>query len=92
MAQSKAITLHLAPADYERLAAEAQRRGLSVGELARTYVQAALPAEGIWTEERRKAALEALDRLAELRADLPPVDAVQIARESRKDLERRSIF
>jgi hypothetical protein len=56
-------------------------------------VQKSLPAaEGIWTEERRKAALEALDRLAELRADLPPVDAVKIARESREELERRSIF
>jgi hypothetical protein len=40
-------------------------------------------------EARRRRGLEALDRLAELTADLPPIDAVRVARESREELERR---
>lgn len=43
-------------------------------------------------ELRREKALEALARLREITRDLPPVDAVQIARESREELERRSDF
>jgi hypothetical protein len=41
-------------------------------------------------ERRRRTGLVALDRLVELTADLPPVDAVQIARESREELEGRT--
>jgi hypothetical protein len=37
----------------------------------------------------RKARLEALDRLAALTADLPPIDAVRIAEERRHELEER---
>jgi hypothetical protein len=38
---------------------------------------------------RRQAGLAALERLHELTRDLPPVDAVKVARDSRKDLEER---
>jgi|SRR5579884_602370 len=40
--------------------------------------------------ETRRIGLEALDRLAELTADLPPTDAVKIVRESREELEKRA--
>ena len=40
-------------------------------------------------EHRRRIALQALDHLADLTADLPPIDAVRVARESRAALERR---
>jgi len=40
-------------------------------------------------EWRRRAGLAALDRLATLTADLPSVDAVQVAREIREELEQR---
>ena len=39
---------------------------------------------------KRRAGLEALDRLPGITADLPPIDAVNISRESREELERRS--
>jgi hypothetical protein len=93
METAKAVTFHLTPAEYERLEAEALRLGLTPVALARSYVLAALPVDPeADAEERRRRGLAALARLAELTADLPPVDAVQIARESREELERRSII
>ena len=41
------------------------------------------------SKRRRRAGLAALDRLAELTADLTPVDAVRVARKSREEPERR---
>ncbi|HLH21920.1 MAG TPA: hypothetical protein VK066_05325 [Chloroflexota bacterium] len=93
MELTKTLTLQLGPAEYERLAAEARRLGLTPAALARRYVQSGLPADlQTDAEERRRRGLAALARLAELTADLPPVDAVQVARESREELERRSII
>lgn len=37
--------------------------------------------------EARKRAIKALDRLDEISRDLPPIDAVKVARESREELE-----
>ena len=89
---SKVVTLRLDPEDYERLEAEARRLGLLPGTLARVYVRAGLQGQHDEEERRRRSGLAALDRLAELTSDLPPVDAVQTARESRDELERRSSF
>jgi predicted DNA-binding protein len=88
MSVSKAITVRLDSADYERLEAEAKRLGMSPGALARAFVQSSLN-EIETADERKRRGLEALERLAQLTADLPPVDAVQIARESREELEQR---
>jgi hypothetical protein len=85
----KAVTLRLHPADYERLEAEAERLGMLPGTLARVYVRAGLSGGAI-EAKRRRAGLAALDRLAELTADLPPIDAIDVARASRDELERRS--
>ena len=87
----RAVTLRLDPADYDRLEAEAERLGMSPGTLARVYVRAGLSGSATEAERRRRAGLVALDRLAELAADLPPVDAVRVARESREELELRSV-
>jgi hypothetical protein len=66
------------------------RLGLAPGALAREYVRAGLAGNGESAAERRRPQrLAALDRLAELTADLPPVDAVRVARESREGLEQR---
>jgi len=87
----RAISVRLEAADYERLAAEARRLGLPPATLVRLYVRAGLGGEGETGAERsRRAGLAALDRLAELTADLPPIDAVRVARESRDELERRT--
>jgi hypothetical protein len=40
-------------------------------------------------DRRREIGLAAIDRLAKLTADLPPVDALLIARESREALDER---
>jgi hypothetical protein len=93
MDYAKTLTLPLSPSEYKRLEAEACRLGLTPSALALQYLRAALPVEpAAEVEARRRATLEALDRLAELTADLPPVDAVKIARESREELERWSII
>ncbi|HEY3108530.1 MAG TPA: hypothetical protein VGL23_07240 [Chloroflexota bacterium] len=72
--------------------AEAERLGVAPGTLARIYVRAGLSRNSDEAERRRRAGLAALDRLAELTADLPPVDAVQVASHSREALERRSVL
>ncbi len=90
MAGTKAITLRLDEADYERLAAEAERLGMRPGTLARAYLRADLGSvPETEAERRRRVGLAALKRLRELTADLPPVDALAILRESREELERR---
>jgi hypothetical protein len=87
----KAVTLRLDPTDHERLEAEAARLGMAPGTLARVYVRAGLSGSTTEAERRRLGALVALERLAELTADLRSVDGVAIAREGREDLGRRSL-
>lgn len=89
MSTRKAVTLRLELQDYESLVAEAKRMGLLPSTLARIYVRASLEERTHEPGRRRQEGLKALDRLARLTADLPPVDAVQIARESREALEQR---
>ena len=91
MIMRKTITLRLDGEDYEQLVAEARRRGMHPGTLARVYVRAGLGGNGAnRVEQQRRIGLDALDRLARITADLPPIDAVQVARESREALEQRS--
>lgn len=91
MSEMKALTLRLDGIDYDRLSGEAQRLGVEPGALAQSYVRAALAGSNETEAERaRRTGLEALDRLIELTADLPPVDAARIAAEGRADLVRRS--
>ncbi|MBI4318980.1 MAG: ribbon-helix-helix protein, CopG family [Chloroflexi bacterium] len=93
MSTTKTITIRLDRTDYERLAAAAKRQGMSLGALARDYVRASLEGkDDLETEKGRSLGLEALARLAKLTADLPAVDAVQVARESREELERRALI
>jgi predicted DNA-binding protein len=90
MSVLRAVTLRLDPEDYERLETEAKRLGLAPATLVRIYVRARLNGGEAELERRSRIGLEALDRLARLTADLPAVDAMEIARESRGDLESRS--
>jgi hypothetical protein len=93
MREAKTVTITLDGADYERLEEQARDCGKSPDSLAQAYVRAGLAADHEpEAEAKRRATLEALDRLAKLTADLPPVDAVQVARESREERERRSII
>lgn len=92
MSAQNTITVHLEADDYNRLQTEARRQGMEPDALAQTYVRDGLPDDAADYARRMQAGLDALDRLAELTVDLPPVDAVEVARRSREDLERRSIF
>jgi len=86
-----AITVELDPADDERLKALAKQQELAPEALAQLYVRAGLAGNGETdAERRRRQGLAALQRLRELTADLPPVDAVQLVRDGREELERRT--
>lgn len=91
MSAMRDITLQLNHEDYERLETEATRLGVPPAALIRTYVRARLDGGDTLTERRRRSGLDALDRLMEFTADLPAVDAAQIARESREELEGRLV-
>lgn len=92
MSTKKAITIHLDTAEYEQLQAAARRTGMQPDALARSYVHTALQQEQPDAEQRKQEMLEALKELDEIAARMPPFDAEKLARESREDLERRSVF
>lgn len=92
MSDKKRISIGLEPADYARLVAEAERAGSTPSSLALDYVRDRLGrCDETDAERRRRVGLEALEQLAALTADLPPIDALAIARESRTELEQRSL-
>jgi hypothetical protein len=76
-------TIHLPESSYALLTAEAQRRGLNPDALADELVRADLAAPG---EQDLEATLKSL---AELRAKLPEIDGIVLARDARAQLERR---
>ena len=89
MSGLRAITLRLDSADYDRLETEAAHLGVAPAVLARMYIRARLKGRETDPDERRQAAFDALERLAKLGPELPLVDAVLTARESREELEAR---
>lgn len=95
MSTTRAITLRLDPTDYDRLATEAGRLGLSPGTLARVYVRLGLAGNGDSAAARsRDAGRATLQGFAALRERLPdarPVDVVQLIREGREELDRRTL-
>jgi hypothetical protein len=84
-----ALTVRLDARDYERLEHEATRLGMRPGTLARVLLRASLGAPERQPEHRSVSLEELFDRLAQLRAGLPPVDAAAIATASRAMLEHR---
>jgi hypothetical protein len=54
------------------------------------YVRTRLNGGEMEDDGRRRIGLDALDRLARLTVELPAVDAVEIARKSREELEAPS--
>jgi hypothetical protein len=76
-------TIHLPESSYELLSAEARWRGLAPDALAEELVRADLGGQG---EQDIEAALRGL---AELRAGLPEIDGLVLARDARKQLDQR---
>lgn len=93
MSTTTAITIRLDKVDYDRLLAEAERRGVPPESVAGDIVHESLHAESLpeATNERIERTLRALDELAELTANMPPIDVVQIVREGRDELEQRGM-
>jgi len=94
MSAPTTILVHLDADEYDRLAAEAQRRGVPPDSLAHDLLRASLPTAESEAARIQRAGLDALDRLARLRADLrragyPPVDAAQRVRDGRDELDAR---
>jgi hypothetical protein len=75
--------------DRRRLDSEADHLGMPASTLARVLLHATLTAPSHDAAARNAGRLSALDRLGDLRAKLPPVDAVRLIREGRPDLARR---
>jgi hypothetical protein len=75
--------VRLQATSYELLQREARRRGIDPDALADELVRTKL--EGVANGDLDAA----LAGLAELRAGLPDIDGVALAREARRDLEQR---
>lgn len=76
-------TVRLTPASYDLLEQEARRRGTDPDALADELLRSDLAAP---TQGNMRAALAGL---AELRAGLPEIDGVALARGARRELEER---
>jgi hypothetical protein len=84
-----ALTVRLEAEDYERLEREATRLGMRPGTLARVLLRASLGAPERRPEHPPVPREQLLERIARLRAGLPPVDAAAVVAASRADLEQR---
>jgi hypothetical protein len=87
MSDLQTITIHLSAEERDRLQAEADRLRLTPDVLA-----AKLLREQLAQIPTPLKALEALTQIREIAKQMPPIDAVNLARESREDLEYRGEF
>jgi hypothetical protein len=90
MSESKVLTVRVSAEDYDRLATEARRVNLSLDALAYGLLKSSI--DGIKPSVDKEKAKSALAGLRSIARNLPPVDAVTIARESREELEQRGTF
>ena len=88
--------LRFEPNEYARLAERAKPLGVPMSALVRTYVHAGLERDSNGTSrEQHRNAIEAIESLTALceerrRAGYPSVDAQELVRFSREELERRA--
>ena len=87
---AKPLTVRLDTNDYERLAETAEQLGMRPGTLAKVLLHASLTGARTASLGNRARALAALARLREVAAGLPPVDAVAMAAEARRELDARA--
>lgn len=87
---AKPLTVRLDSADYERLEETADQLGMRPGTLARVLLHASLAGARTASLGSRARAVAALARLRDIAAGLPPVDAVEVAAEARRELEDRT--
>ena len=87
MSEPRTLTIQLSGDDSDRLEAEAKRLNVPPEALALILLQFSLAKINPSID-----ALAALWRLRELTQDLPPVDAVELVRAGREELEKRGTF
>jgi hypothetical protein len=88
---TKTVVVRLDDEDYELLRQRARALGVRPGTAARILLRADLagPNSGHEAEERKRKALDALDRLREIASRSPRLSAVDLVREGREELEDR---
>jgi hypothetical protein len=87
---AKPLTVRLDSVDYKRLEETADQLGMRPGTLAKVLLHASLTVVRTASFGDRARALAALARLREMAVGLPPVDAVAIAAEARRELDTRT--
>jgi hypothetical protein len=87
---AKPLTVRLDSTDYERLEETADQLGMRPGTLAKVLLHASLTGARTASLGSRAPALAALARLRELAVGMPPVDAVAVAAEARRELDARA--
>lgn len=75
-------TIELAPDAFDLVSREAQRRGVSPGQVVEEIIRADLTAA-------ESDLLAAVLRVSDVRSSLPTLDGIGLAREARADLEAR---
>ncbi len=83
-------TIELSEKTQRSLMEVAQQTGRSEAELIRTAIEDYLIRQQ-HSLDRSTTAQQALNRLREIGRRMPSVDAVELARESRENLERRGV-
>ena len=87
---ARPLTVRLDSTDYERLEETADQLGMRPGTLARVLLHASLTGARTASLGSRARGLAAIARLREMAAGLPPVDAVVIAADARRELDDRT--
>jgi hypothetical protein len=85
---SRTLTIQLSPEESDRLEQAAHRFNLAPDAFVQQIVSERLAI----LSPPRLSPLQALEKLRELGQKLPPVDAVQIVRESRNELLDRGLI
>ncbi|HMM43070.1 MAG TPA: hypothetical protein PKA95_14325 [Thermomicrobiales bacterium] len=95
MSTTHTITISLDDEEYDRLTSEARRRSIQPEALAREYIHQNLPEESEEAGDVLQRTMAALEELRSIREDArrrgyPALDAVEVVREGRRELEERS--
>jgi hypothetical protein len=87
MSDTQTVTIHLSSEERDRLQAEANRLRLAPDVLATKLLR-----EQLAQAPAPLKALEALAQLRQIAKQMPFIDAVKLAQDSREDLEHRGAF
>jgi hypothetical protein len=87
MSDTQTVTIHLSSEERDRLQAEANRLRLAPDVLATKLLR-----EQLAQAPAPLKALEALAQLRQIAKQMPFIDAVKLAQDSREDLEHRGSF